>query len=224
MPIGYCSHSKLIQFSPYDNDKLYLGFSFGTRLIEKKVLNTSISVDKFIPDDTYKLVQQVVMGYDFCRYFGIEGQITFVPSSVYHLTPNRDSINRKIYTFSALVKLMIPLNRFRFYLGGGGAIIYTLAPNFEIFIPPEIYTPSNFSNYIDGKWGRQGFYRPKVLVGLGFYFSKRVLVSLVYSRIFGTGTFEAHMVSYSGKDNEFIVNRNYLPNLNVLVVMFTMKV
>jgi len=215
---------KIGQFTPYDNDKLYIGFGFGTRLVENTPLKTSIPSVIFIPDDKWKLAEELVLGYDFCRFLGLEGDMIFFPSSVYRLTPNRDSINRKIYTFSFIAKFMIPLNRVRIYFGGGASIIYTLAPNFEIFVPPGRLRPPDDSNYIDGKWGRKGFFRPKIMAGFGVYASKRVLVSLVYSRIFGTGKFAAVGKTFSRQDPQVIVRRNYMPNLNALVLMFTIKV
>lgn len=209
---------------PYENDKIYLGFGFGARLVDDQVFQTAIAENKFIPDDSLKLSEQLVLGYDFTPYLGLEGQFTFFPNTVYSLTPNNDSIIRKIYAFSGLVKIMLPVGRVRVYFGGGGSIVYTLAPNFEIHVPDGIYAPPDFSNYIAGKWGHKNFFRPEIFVGLGYSISQRILISVIYSQIFGTGEFEAHPETFAARDAEFFVNKNYLPNLKLVVLMVTMKI
>lgn len=212
------------EFEPYVNDKIYLGFGFGVRLVKTEVFNTPVSGTSFIPDDSYKLSEQLVLGYDLCKFFGFEGQFTFFPSSVYFLTPNSDSIIRKVYAFSGLMKFMIPWRRVRFDFGVGGSIVYTLAPNFEIYVPNGIYAPPDDSNYIDGKWGHKDFFRPEYFAAIGFYASKRILISVIYSCIFGTGEFQATPKTFPDKDAEFFVNKNYLPDLRLIVLMITMKI
>jgi len=222
--VPLCAAKKVVHFNPYENDRLYVGFSFGSRLVDKRDLSSDIPGIKFSTDNQWKLAEQLLMGYDLCDYFGFEWQITFFPSSVYYLSPNSDSINRKIYTFSILGKVIIPLERVHFYFGAGAATVYTLAPNFEAFVPEGPFRPSTGDEYIDAKWGRKGFFRPKVMIGFGVYFSKRVLVSLAYSEIFGVGNFGARGVIYTDREPEFHVNEHYLPNLKLLVIKFTVKV
>lgn len=194
--------------------KFYSVIAMGQQKVRAATESTVMSVNRFIPYDQKDLMERAAFGYAVLPVLNLEAGAIFFSGYGYRLPPLANTINRSLFAFDLLAKIVLSSNRLHFYFMGGPVLVHSSVGNFHLDAN-QFTTETVFE--IEGHWPNATYVRPEVGGGISIDVTQQIRLGAMYATIFGTGEFNSVIQTVDDAPLLTICG-NYLPRIDYLAV------